>query len=518
MKCVHCGSDRVHSKGLRETKAGQVRQYKCVDAGCGKYFSLPVLDIDLSDDDLTETFVRDQAWIDQKLKAKTFVITAMQSNVGVDDIFWKCLQQYANHKKAEILLLPVKHSSGAGSTRTHTYEAAFHDYLVDNNFKLHEKLKVLGALKVNATAENPLTGLTAISKGDSVIVGHNQLQMTTLPVNQDDCPVIMTSTGTISEKQYSATKAGYKAGFNHSNSAVVVELDGENFHIRHLNFDGTGFYDLDTHYTEIGWRTDTIEALVTGDEHAIFADPDVKKATYTAKDSIVKTLKPKTIVRHDLLDCYSVSHHHKDDVFTQYAKYTGEANVIEAELQETLMYVRDTTPDHTENLIVSSNHNDHLTRWLKECDPKVEPWNAKFYHWMMFQMLDRTKMGEAGAEYPNPFQLYAENTTTAYGMKLKFLGRREIHKILDIEIANHGDRGANGARGSRKQFAQVPSKTIIGHSHSPGIEKGCYQVGTSSRLNLDYNVGPSSWMNTHCLIHKNGKRQLINIINGKWRR
>jgi hypothetical protein len=82
----------------------------------------------------------------------------------------------------------------------------------------------------------------------------------------------------------------------------------------------------------------------------------------------------------------------------------------------------------------------------------------------------------------------------------------------------HGDKGPNGARGSLKNLRGVGVKSIIGHSHSPGISEGCYQVGTSSCLRLDYNAGPSGWLNTHCVLYANGKRSLINIIgNEGWR-
>jgi hypothetical protein len=60
-------------------------------------------------------------------------------------------------------------------------------------------------------------------------------------------------------------------------------------------------------------------------------------------------------------------------------------------------------------------------------------------------------------------------------------------------------------------------KTIIGHSHSPGIDGGCYQTGTSTPLRLDYNKGPSSWLNCHCVLYANGKRSLLPIIDGEWR-
>jgi hypothetical protein len=133
-------------------------------------------------------------------------------------------------------------------------------------------------------------------------------------------------------------------------------------------------------------------------------------------------------------------------------------------------------------------------------------------------MLEKTSFGTSGAVYPNPFELYCSDTFSKEKLKVEFLIRNVSHKIKDIEVGLHGDKGQNGSRGSRKQLSSLPSKTIIGHSHSPGIEKGCYQVGTSSYLKLEYNSGPSSWLQTHCIIYKNGKRQLINIIKGKWKK
>jgi len=41
-------------------------------------------------------------------------------------------------------------------------------------------------------------------------------------------------------------------------------------------------------------------------------------------------------------------------------------------------------------------------------------------------------------------------------------------------------------------------------------------VGTSSIKNLEYVSGLSRWTHTHCIIYSNGKRQLINIVEGMW--
>ena len=76
----------------------------------------------------------------------------------------------------------------------------------------------------------------------------------------------------------------------------------------------------------------------------------------------------------------------------------------------------------------------------------------------------------------------------------------------------------NGARGSIKNLRRVGVRVMIGHAHSPGANEGAMQVGTSSRLQLEYNHGGvSGWLHTHGLVHANGKRQLVTIINGKYR-
>src|SRR5690606_34189370 len=98
-----------------------------------------------------------------------------------------------------------------------------------------------------------------------------------------------------------------------------------------------------------------------------------------------------------------------------------------------------------------------------------------------------------------------------------FLRRDESCQIGGIEVGYHGDKGPNGSRGSIKGFGKIGAKTIIGHSHTPGIKDGVYQVGTSSRLRLEYNSGPSGWLHCHACIYQNGKRSLINVIGTEWR-
>ena len=158
-----------------------------------------------------------------------------------------------------------------------------------------------------------------------------------------------------------------------------------------------------------------------------------------------------------------------------------------------------------------------LKRWVINNDWRSDPVNAEFYLATALAMIQRTKLGKGGTEYPSPFPYWFEQEAVKQNfVDFECLG--ESRTLGGVEIGMHGDRGPNGSRGSARNLRRIGVKSIIGHSHSPAIEEGCYQVGTSTRLRLEYNGGPSSWLNTHCILHADGKRQLINIVGGgKWR-
>jgi len=498
IQCPHCESHKVHKNGKFTLSGGEVKnRYICTE--CNKGFSLG---------DSYNRFVPDVVLNDKK-----YVITSVQNNTNINTEFLHSLERYCKKNSARLIIVPTLHQQ-------QLYPFPLLDWDVDEKYVIRDKVSLNGMvnlianIKINASAENPLGGLDSLSKGKTLIVPHNQLQMRSLPVLKDDYPVILTTTGTISQPSYVRSKAGEKAEFNHSNSAILVDFQQDIFHLRVLNADETGgFYDIDGYYSENSFEklTET-EALITGDEHVLVTSPEVTKATYTNKDSMVNTLKPKKIIRHDVLDCFTVSHHHRKDNFIQYSKYVNGINKIKDELDLTVKYMVDTTPSFSESYVISSNHHDHLKRWLTEADPKIEPWNAKIFHQLTYLMMD--EIDNAGQLHvPDPFELYC-NTIAPH---IKFVSRVESFKVCDIELSNHGDKGANGSRGSLTQFSKFSDKVVIGHSHTPGINKGAYSVGCSTPKTLEYTSGPSSWMNTHCVIYPNGKRQLINIIAGKWK-
>jgi hypothetical protein len=510
--CVNCGSKNLKYGGILMRGREKMTKLCCLDCGTNSYVGVDVYEELVGES--VEKIIKQQ---ELPSNCERLVITSAIIGSPVDDVFLETLETYCASRNARLVVIPIKYKNRDWDEDVEGPHPAS-EYFTYDNFYFGNEFKVMGGLRLNASMEHPLSGLESLSKGYSVIFGHPQVALKTVP-SEGSYPSIITTTGCITNKIiYTDTKQGLKATFNHSNSAVVLEIDEDsNTHMRHLNFDGIGFFDLSIYYSRdtITYKEDPVIALVTGDEHVIFRDEFVSAATYTDKDSIVNVLKPKLIVRHDVMDSYSVSHHHKHNVFTQYAKYKEGYSSLADELDETIDYIVATTPPWAKSLIVSSNHNDHILRWLNECDPKEEPWNAELYHWFMYEMLKKTRMGESGAEYPNPFELYVKEFYDSSNME--FLKRTESYMIDEVSVNYHGDISTNGTRGNRSSFSKLPTKTIIGHSHSPGIDKGAYQVGTSSKRRLEYNSGPSSWDHCHCLIYKNSKRQLIFIRNRKWR-
>jgi hypothetical protein len=436
-------------------------------------------------------------------KVKKYVITCAQNATLINEDFLKSLHNYCRYHEAQLIIIPFTY--GNITKGNDWFDSKLEPFLLTDEMVLNSNLKIMAHYKSLPTAINPLGGSTTkIITGDSSgIFPHPQVSLLiTLP-------------------NYSKTKTGYNGVFNHTYGAISVTIkDDSIFHQRHIlaGEDGS-FYDLDKLYKPNFKIKENQEilAIATGDEHVDWIDENVVKATYTDEDSIINTLHPKSIFRHDTLDFYSRNHHHRGNFLTNFAKHhctTDDVTItdIESELQRCIDFINNTTPTYATSYIVQSNHNDALTRWLGEAEFREDPQNAILFLKLNLAMLENVEMTDSGVKTVSPFEYWARGKTNAI-----FLERDKSHRVKDIEMSYHGDQGVNGARGSAMSFAQIGTKSIIGHSHTPCINKGVWQVGTSSRLKLEYTHGPSSWLHTHCIVYPNGKRALINIIDGEWK-
>lgn len=464
-----------------------------------------------------------------KKQAKTYLITSAQNATPVHAGFLNSCLAFCEERDAELIVIPYRYKNPSslwsqGDADHEWWASNIKPYLVSERVELCENLVALGHMKIVPTAGEPLSGLEGFSGMDSTIIGHPKIQFKSVPTLNGK-PKIMLSTGAITIPNYTDSKAGHKASFHHSIGAIVVEVDDDDtFHVRHVHAsDRNGsFYDLDSLYSPSGVTTGhRIEALITGDTHAEFIDELVEDLTYHSEDSIVETLRPRKVFLHDVVDFYARNHHHRGNDILAYGKHRNGRNNVQDGLQEAADFISRISRPDMEVVVVKSNHDEAFDRWLREGDVKGDPENADFYYYMKYNQLKSVKMNDTGFDSFDPFKFWCLNPENGKGLRnaqnVRFLKRDESMKICSIEVGFHGDVGVNGARGDIKSLARLSDKMVIGHSHSPGIYEGCYQVGLSAKTNLEYKRGPSSWMQTHCIIYPDGKRTLLNIVNGKWK-
>ena len=438
-------------------------------------------------------------------QVQRYVITAAQNNTVVHEKFFTSLQSYCTYNDAHLIVIPYRYRNPTSPTEASSqdddewYSTSVLEYLEDRRFGF-KFVDVLADIKINPTAVNPLSGLESLSNGKSAIVAHPQIALKCIPTPIEQLPLILTTTGAVTVQNYSDSKAGKKGEFHHSFGAVVLERARDEFYIRNLSATSEGsFVDLGVEYNGDKRRFAATEALVMGDLHIGQTSPNVAYGT----SKLINQLQPSVIALHDSFDGESVNHHEKNNPFAKFS-YTFED--LEAELSTNARILKHYQGLCDELVIVNSNHNDFLYRWLQSSDWKyAKPSTAQFYLKAALQVTNDCNADIYGKEM------------RSRGVNACFLQLDESYKVKDIELGYHGHKGSNGSRGSAKQYARIGSKTIIGHSHTPCIEKGCFQVGTSTHLSLGYTSGMSSWLNTHCAVYDNGKRQLIHLIDGKYR-
>lgn len=454
------------------------------------------------------------------LTGTRYLITSAQNATPVHARFLAVLEVAAKHLGAELVVIPLryKNPTSVWSAKQDTdewWDPAVKPYLFNGRAKLGPNLVLAADVKTQPTASRPLSGFEALTGGESCIIGHPKMQLRAVPAPSGKFPKILSTTGSVTKQNFTDSKAGALGAFHHYLGAVIVERKGKRFHLRQINADRVdgSFTDLATHYTESGAKpAPPALGLVLGDTHARFACPKVDAATFGPK-GIVETLQPRTVVFHDLFDGWSVNPHHEGNPFIAVAKIKSAATSVREEIEHAVRFVAERCAGR-EAVIVPANHNDFLSRWVIATDWRRAPGNAAFYLETAAAMVRSTRVNGGGAVYADPFAYWVGRLKG--DARIRCLEPDESLRLGDVEIGMHGDRGPNGARGSLRNLARIGAKVITGHTHTPGIEEGHYQTGTSTPLRLEYTHGPSSWLNTHAVVYATKKRALITVIDGEW--
>lgn len=431
-------------------------------------------------------------------KHKDFIITSLTNDSPLVKPFLEALRKFAEHRNGQLLVVPVRYQNrdAMHSTEGYKWDEAIYPYALTKDLNVGRSL-VISAHRMRATTINPLSGKQALSGQKSAIYGHPQLAMELVGTPKDELPKVMMTTGSCNRAQYSSSDAGGKANFYHTIYAVYVKRVGSKFHHTQLGWDGGGFYFLNEYWTQEGLQDESCRSSIAhGDSHVWYEMPEVTKS----KQRLIKRLNPISQYFHDLNDQHIGSHH---STLRERAEQALKGQIsVEQEVRMSIDYL-ERLGKGTKNYIIGSNHNDHLDQWWERFEPKKDPYNMKFHGWMSSVMLGT-----------DDFALKACFDAWGCNVHYEFLSRNKRHSEQGIDMSQHGDKGTNGSRGSAKGLAKTMLKTVIGHSHTPAIEKGCWQIGTSTNL-MSYANGYSTWMLTDGIVYPNGKRALLNHIDGK---
>jgi len=437
---------------------------------------------------------------------KKYVITAAQAGAKVNSKAFNSYLNYCKKNNAELIIIPM---TGAVANKIYYFDDRLLPYLTEPNEirDLSPKIRI-NSIKISPTQQRPLTSLKRLVH-KTTIFGATKLQMECIATSNYKLPKIMVSTGAITDPFYSNTKAGLIALKDHKFGAIVVEVVNDDiFHFRPLTCNGNGeIIDLGVRYSGNRVKKEGAKVLVLGDVHVGSECPKTMKAT----DEMIKYLNPEEIIYHDIMDSYSVNHHHENNLVLNTLKAEAGLNSLLKEYKKVAAFLLSHKKSYknVKQVIVASNHDEAIERYIKEGRFISDPINARIANKLFGYMLDGFLPLEAFIKFESEHKHELK--------EVKFLTRDDDYKVAGIQLASHGDLGANGAKASPISQDLGAGDSIIGHSHTPKILYGVYQVGTSTVLKLEYNRGLSSWMNCHCILNKDGSRQLINIIDGLWK-
>jgi len=444
---------------------------------------------------------------------KRFIISWAQSETEVHHGFLNNIEAYSKHLDAEILITAGRyrnptslHSSRSMKDKEDNKTLSWHKrvipYLDANRHNIHEYLCVVSDVRIQPTASTPLSGFNGLTGLESCIIGHPRVHLKSLPVLDGYPNKLLLTTGAVTVNNYTDTKAGKKGEFHHTLGFVLVELDGDVFHVRQVQADNNGsFYDLNLFVDEGGVHNHNgAEAIVFGDLHLGETNEDVLKVSFELAD-LVKT---KEIIVHDVFNGHSISHHERaNPLILLEREKDGSDNLIK-ELSQMVDFFNEYNDYNF--VMVRSNHDEFLDRWMNDVDWRKSPNREAYIKLVNLMIESKDKRGVI------PAYLNARMVKNVH-----CLGINDSLTISGFECAIHGHIGSNGSRGGVIQFKNLNTKNITGHTHQPCREDGHLSVGTLTHLRVGYNKGASSWLHSNVVIYPNGKAQHVHIIKNKFK-
>jgi hypothetical protein len=480
----------------------------------------------------------------EKGKVKRYICSAIQNNTKVFTAFVENLEAYADYlDDCQIMVARLTYNKSfflnkqkPGTAKTSDVDQAWFDprvtqYVVDDpethgtcRWQLAPDLFFAAEMQIEVTAARPLSSLGTYTGTASTIFPHTKLAIESVPTVPGNPTKLMFTTGILTGRNYIAKKAGLKADFHHVNSACLVEVsDTGAWWVRHLVADRKGdFYDVaNGTVTKVSNGEVTtghrIEAISFGDTHVAEMPEDrVQRYWVGSKEqpAVIDCLKPKYQFHNDLFSMRSRSHHEMKSFEKMLTKYLAGDDKVENELQKTADFLCTVERQGCTTVVVSSNHDRHLEKYLDTVDYRADLPNVR---WFLRAQLARVEAILAGQPW-----MCLEWALRQQGCPetVRFLNIDESFVICQrvnhpIEMSLHGDIGSNGSRGSTANLANAGSRVTKGHDHTLGARDGVWSAGTCAE-NQGYNKGGlTTWSVSHVITYLNGRRAGLVEREGK---
>lgn len=460
-------------------------------------------------------------------KYNKFVITTAVAGAEPHMPFLNSLRNFCKINKAKLLILVCedpgrykysKRKQGAQVPRIH--RELLNETILMEGVWLNDSVAISN-VKMQAKAIKPTSGFGRVAKKlGSQIYASPKISLEYHSVRNDKykLPHFIATTGAvtvpnyepISNDWYQGKRTAFFAENDHKFGAAYVEVaDDEMFHYTQIECKSAGgeMFFRDTMYKGNNIpKKARAEIFVMGDLHAGVTDERVTKCW----DEVIDLTKPKYIAIHDGFNGESVNGHIENDIIANIIRAMEGKDDVMAEIKMFGEALRHWASKCDELLVIPSNHNDWLERFirkgkfLKEGNLK----NATPALKIALAMIEERK---------HPLQYAVEELVGIKIPNIRWMKRNDDEEIEGIQVNCHGDVAKGGTKGSLAGMVGAYIASFSGHSHTAGILFDAWAVGTSGHLQEVYNNGPGTWTNTSGLIYKYGGRALINVINGQWK-
>lgn len=429
-----------------------------------------------------------------------YIVTNVQYDALVNQNFLRNISVFAKRHQVDKLVTFVQNGRYKDDDEIdkRVFEAGFETV---DSLSLNTNLR-LKDMKILAQQINPMTGMqTKLSRDSSYIMPSAKIRYVSV-ANTSTKPRAFMTTGNITKPNYKThTAQGRKAEEQHQYGFVFVEVKNSRiFTTYQVEATKNGdFYYLNERYKDGKFTVAEPEAIIFGDVH--FGDTNQKALTHSKE--VVRTLKPKRVVLHDIFNGHSINPHEKGHLLSS-LRNLNTRDSLENELKMVYSEIHKLADEFPkiQFLVAESNHDIFLERYLDSKDFIEHPQNFLHACKMIPEILKGKKPTlQIGLE------LFGELPKNFHFSKVD-----EEHRVRGVELAYHGHNGINGSRGTSSSFDRFNLRMITAHEHSPKLYANGMVVGTLTHLKLPYTKGAGSWSHANGILYSDGKYGLMPFV------